>query len=95
MSKIGEGGGEVMEDAFQGVTEMFQAGAMIIVKYLFLYILLPEIAAIVIIGGVLKLRGNAFKLAMVGVTILCAYLFLQFGLPHLANETTALSQNGI
>ncbi|OUS75360.1 hypothetical protein B1748_17945 [Paenibacillus sp. MY03] len=55
-----------MESAFSDSTGMFSAGAGIIVKMLFLYIILPEIVVIIVIGGILRIRGKLFGFLCTG-----------------------------
>ncbi|CAM3707158.1 hypothetical protein COLU111180_04170 [Cohnella lubricantis] len=80
-----------MESAFDDVTKMMQAGAWLIAKIAFIYILLPEIVAIVVLGGVLKVRGDIFKILMIGITLICAYLFVRFGMHQIVMESVKIS----
>ncbi|MHA7963542.1 hypothetical protein ACX93W_05295 [Paenibacillus sp. CAU 1782] len=79
-----------MEDAFSDITEMFSAGAGIIIKLLFLYIILPEIVVIIVVGGILKIRGKLLSFIGVAVALLCFYLFSIYGLPQLTDEVSRL-----
>ncbi|BBI34080.1 hypothetical protein [Cohnella abietis] len=81
-----------MDEAFKEITNMMQSGAWLIAKILFIYILLPEILALIVIGGVLRIRGELFKILMMAVTLLCGYLFYRFGLHQLVNEVDNITQ---
>ncbi|MFB9330114.1 hypothetical protein ACFFSY_29575 [Paenibacillus aurantiacus] len=79
-----------MDSAFQDINAMFEAGAMLIAKVLFMTILLPEIAGVIVIGVVLRIRGELFRVLMIGVTLCCVFLFWRFGLPMLAEGSTKM-----
>lgn len=81
-----------MDDALGGLTAILEAGMWILLKYALLYILLPEIVAIVLFGFILRIRGTKFKLIMAGISILILAFFLWFGLPNLAEETMNLNR---
>lgn len=79
-----------MESAFSDITDLFTAGAGIIVKLLFLYIILPEIVVLIIAGGILKIRGKLLSFICVAVALVCFYLFSIYGLPQLTDEVSQL-----
>lgn len=72
-----------MNNALEELTTVMENGAWLVAKVLFKYILLPELIAAIIFGGILKVRGDLFKIIMVIVTLFSAYLFYRFGLPEL------------
>ena len=75
-----------MKDPMGEITSMMQNGAWQIAKILIKYILLPELAAAILFGLLLRLKGDFFKFAMFLVTLLSVYLFYKFGLPELTNN---------
>lgn len=85
---------KVIDEALNELTELFQDGAWIIVKTLLFYILIPEIIMMLIVGLVFRIRGKLFSYIMVLVTLIVGYIFVTYGLPYIAEETTNLA-NGI
>lgn len=72
-----------MDLDLSGVTDSLQSSAWLLFKMLLTYILIPEIVAIIVVGGILKIRGGLFKVVIGGVTLLCLFLFWKFGLAQL------------
>jgi hypothetical protein len=73
-----------VDEAFKGITHMFQDGALLILKMLLLYIILPEVVGIIILGGILRIRGRMLSFLLTGVAIVGLYLFAIYGLPEMA-----------
>jgi hypothetical protein len=84
--------GAVVESIFSEVTVMLSSGAGIVVKMLFLYMVLPEIIVMIIVGGVFKVRGKLFSAILTGVALLGLYLFSVYGLPQMNEEVKNLTQ---
>lgn len=83
---------ESMDDIFAPIIDMFQAGAWLIVRTLLFYIVIPEIVIMLVLGLVFKIRGKMFGFIMTLVTLVLFYLFVKFGLPYIAEETTNLAK---
>lgn len=75
--------GQEVDSAFDEITQIFHNGIMLILKQLLLYIMLPEILGIVVLGGILRIRGRMLSLLIVGIALLGFYLFSIYGLPEL------------
>lgn len=82
-----------MESALGDVTELLRDGALILLKYAFLYVFLPDIIAIVVFGLILKVRGMKFALIVGGLTILFILAFVWYGMPAMNEEITNLSKS--
>lgn len=72
-----------MDEAFKGVTHMFQNGALMILKMLLIYIVLPEVIGIIVLGGILRVRGKVLSLLLFGVVLVGFYFFSMYGLPEM------------
>ncbi|WP_270167627.1 hypothetical protein [Paenibacillus sp. SYP-B4298] len=79
-----------MDLDLSGVTDSLQSSAWLLFKMLLTYILIPEIVAIIVVGGILKIRGGLFKVIMIGVTFVCLIAFLKFGLPEIVAAVDGL-----
>lgn len=82
-----------MDEAFNGITEMFQAGAWVIFRTLLFYIIVPEVIMMLIVGYVFRIRGKLFSFIMILITLIVAYIFVTFGLPYLTEEATNLAKD--
>lgn len=65
----------ILEETFSDVIKVILAGAEIMVKLLFLYILLPEIVVIIIVGVILKIRGRTSGVIYAAVALIGLCLF--------------------
>ena len=76
---------DIVNDAFNDITNAFQSGAWLILKMLFQYIILPEIVGVIVFAGVLKIKGRLLSFIMVLITLVCFYLFVSYGLPSITD----------
>jgi hypothetical protein len=76
-------GVRLLDNAFKDVTHLFQSGALLLLKMFMLYVVLPEVIGIIVLAGMLRMRGKILSLMMVGIAILGLYLFVNYGVPEM------------
>ncbi|MGG1555637.1 hypothetical protein [Paenibacillus ferrarius] len=72
-----------MDSAFSDINHIFQNGISFILKLLILYIILPECLGVIVLGGILRIRGRLLSVFLVAIAMIGFYLFSIYGLPEL------------